>query len=88
MSVCLSRQACACTAFEVTRVSRLLFTIVSAATGWQLYEGHEGRSWHRNLGEARQSADLLASTLHDHHGIPTAVIIDLGCESVMLSSHG
>lgn len=69
-------------------MSRLLFTIVSTAPGWQLYEGQEGRSWHRDLDEARQSAALLATTLHDHHGIPTAVIMDMGCESVMLSSHG
>lgn len=67
---------------------RLLFTIVSATTGWQLYEGVQGRSWHRDLGEARQSAKLIAAILHEHHGIPTAVILDVGCESVLLAQHG
>ena len=70
------------------RMPRLLFTIVSATTGWQLYEGGHGRSWHRNLGEARQNAKLIAATLHEHHGIPTAVILGLYCDSVLLAQHG
>lgn len=69
-------------------MSRLLFTIVSAAAGWQLYEGQQGRSWHRELGEARENAKLLAAMLHEHHGIPTAVVMDMGQESVLLASHG
>ena len=69
-------------------MARLLFTIASATTGWQLYEGEHGRSWHRDLGEARQNAKLLAATLHDHHGIPTAVILDVGRDSVLLARHG
>ena len=69
-------------------MARLLFTIVSATTGWQLYEGEHGRSWHRDLGEARQNAKLLAATLHEHHGIPTAVILDVGRDSVLLARHG
>ena len=69
-------------------MARLLFTIVSAPTGWQLYEGEHGRSWHRDLGEARQSAKLIAATLHEHHGIPTAVILGIGLESVLLVQHG
>ena len=65
-------------------MARLLFTIVSATTGWQLYEGEHSRSWHRDLGEARQSAKLL----HEHHGIPTAVLMGMGNESVLLAQHG
>ena len=69
-------------------MAHLLFTIVSATTGWQLYEGEHGRSWHRDLDEARQSAKLIAATLHEHHGIPTAVILGVGRESVLLAQHG
>ena len=69
-------------------MARLLFTIVSATTGWQLCEGEHDRSWHRDLGEARQSAKLLAATLHEHHGIPTAVILGVGGDSVLLAQHG
>ena len=69
-------------------MARLLFTIVSATTGWQLYEAENSRSWHRDLGEARQSAKLLAATLHEHHGIPTAVLMGMGNESVLLAQHG
>jgi hypothetical protein len=68
---------------------RLLFTIVSAASGWQLYEGEYGRSWFQNLGDARDNANLLAATLHQHHGIPTAVVMEMtGSEAVLLASHG
>jgi hypothetical protein len=70
-------------------MSRLLFTIVSAANGWQLYEGEYGRSWFQTLGDARENAELLAATLHHHHGIPTAVVMEMmGNEAVLLASHG
>jgi len=69
-------------------MSRLLFTIAARTQGWQLYEGEHGRSWFQNLSEARENAKLLAATLHEHHGIPTAVVIDMGRESVELARHG
>ena len=50
--------------------------------------GEHGRSWHRDLGEARQNAKLLAATLPEHHGIPPAVILDVGLDSVLLARHG
>ncbi|WAC62178.1 hypothetical protein OVA13_12305 [Pseudoxanthomonas sp. SL93] len=68
---------------------RLLFTIVAAASGWQLYEGEYGRNWFETLGDARENAKLLAATLHQHHGIPTAVVIEMTSnESVLLARHG
>lgn len=70
-------------------MSRLMFTIAPADPGWQLYEGHEGRLWFARRREALQTAALMASTLHENHGIPTAVIVDMaGCESVMVAAHG
>lgn len=68
---------------------RLLFTIAAAASGWQLYEGEYGRNWFDNLGDARENAKLLAATLHQHHGIPTAVVMEMtGSEAVLLARHG
>ncbi|KRG71665.1 hypothetical protein [Pseudoxanthomonas dokdonensis] len=69
-------------------MQRLLFTITANDQGWQLYEGIYGSSWFAQFGEARDKAKLLAVTLHEHHGIPTAVIMDTGRESVELSRHG
>ncbi|KAF1721778.1 hypothetical protein [Pseudoxanthomonas wuyuanensis] len=69
-------------------MSRLLFTIAARTSGWQLYEGEHGRSWFEHLGDARENAKLLAATLHEHHGIPTAVVMDMGRESVLLARHG
>ena len=42
---------------------RLLFTIAANDKGWQLYEGQYGRNWFDNLGDARESAKLLAAKL-------------------------
>lgn len=68
---------------------RLMFTIVSASNGWQLFEGDEGRQWFARRDHALETADLMAFSLHQHHGIPTAVIMDMaGCESVMVVCHG
>lgn len=68
---------------------RLMFTIVSASSGWQLFEGGEGRLWFACRDQALEAADLMAASLHEHHGIPTAVIVDMaGRESVMLACHG
>ncbi len=68
---------------------RLMFTIVSANTGWQLYEGDQGRLWFASRSDAMETADLMAASLHANHGIPTAVVMDMaGRESVMLMCHG
>jgi hypothetical protein len=68
---------------------RLMFTIVSARSGWQLYEGDQGRSWFASRNDAMETADLMATSLHEQHGIPTAVLMDMaGRELVMLMSHG
>lgn len=70
-------------------MQRLMFTIVPAGDGWQLFEGHEGRQWFARREQALETADLMAASLHEHHGIPTAVIIDMaGRESVMVGCHG
>lgn len=69
-------------------MQRLLFTLVPVATGWQLFEGSQGRACYPHLGDARNNAKLMAATLHEHHGIPTAVVIGVGKESVMLAVHG
>ena len=67
---------------------RLLFTLVPVATGWQLYEGPQGRTCYPRFDDARYSAGLMAATLHEHHCIPTAVVVGVGAESVMLAVHG
>ena len=68
---------------------RLMFTIVSSSSGWQLYEGDQGRLWFASRSDAMETADLMAASLHEHHGIPTAVVMDMaGRESVMLMCHG
>jgi hypothetical protein len=68
---------------------RLIFTLVSAHSGWQLYEGDQGRLWFASRNDAMETADLMAMSLHENHGIPTAVVMDMaGRESVMLMSHG
>lgn len=68
---------------------RLLFTIASTTDGWQLYEGEHGRSSFDNLSDARDNARMLAATLYEHHGIPTAVVMDMaGREAVVLTRHG
>jgi hypothetical protein len=64
---------------------RLMFTIVSASSGWQLYEGDQGRLWFASRNDAMETADLMATSLHRQHGIPTAVVMDMaGRESVMV----
>jgi hypothetical protein len=68
---------------------RLMFTIVSASSGWQLFEGSEGREWFACRDQALETAGVMAASLHEHHGIPTAVVVDMaGRESVMLACHG
>ncbi|MET1161148.1 MAG: hypothetical protein ABWY48_01300 [Pseudoxanthomonas sp.] len=68
---------------------RLMFTVVSASNGWQLYEGDQGREWFASRYEAVETADLIAMSLHTQHGIPTGVLMDMaGSESVMLVCHG
>ena len=67
---------------------RLLFTLVPVATGWQLFEDAQGRACYPHLADARDDARLMAAALHENHGIPTAVIIGVGKESVMLAVHG
>ncbi|MET0583145.1 MAG: hypothetical protein ABWX88_02775 [Pseudoxanthomonas sp.] len=68
---------------------RLMFTLVSADSGWQLYEGDQGREWFASRSDALETADMMAMSLHAQHGIPTAVLVDMaGRESVMLVSHG
>ncbi len=68
---------------------RLLFTIAPTTDGWQLYEGEHGRSSFDNLSDARDNARMLAATLYEHHGIPTAVVMDMaGREAVVLTRHG
>ena len=68
---------------------RLLFTIAANDKGWQLYEGQYGRNWFDNLGDARESAKLLAATLHQHHGIQTAVVVEMPSnEAILLARHG
>ncbi len=70
-------------------MSRLMFTIAPATPGWQLSEGPECRLWFEQRSEALATADLMASTLHSHHGIATAVLMEMHhCESVMVAVHG
>lgn len=67
---------------------RLLFTIAATSQGWQLYEGEHGRSSFDSFSDARDNAKLLAATLYEHHGIPTAVVMDMGREAVVVARHG
>ena len=41
-----------------------------------------------NPAHLRDLAKRGAATLHEHHGIPTAVILGIGLESVLLVQHG
>lgn len=68
---------------------RLMFTIVPASSGWRLYEGDEGRLWFACRERALETADLMAASLHEYHGIPTGVVMDMaGREAVMVTCHG
>lgn len=68
---------------------RLMFTLVPACSGWQLYEGDQGKQWFATRSDAVHAADLMAASLHAYHGIPTGVVMDMaGRESVMLAVHG
>ncbi|MFT3763351.1 MAG: hypothetical protein QM761_12265 [Pseudoxanthomonas sp.] len=70
-------------------MSRLMLTICAASDGWQLYEGEEGRRWFAHRDEALATADMIAAQLHECHGIPTAVVMDMaGREAVEVSRHG
>jgi hypothetical protein len=45
--------------------------------------------WFACREQAMATADLMAASLHEYHGIPTAVIMDMaGRESVMMICHG
>ena len=68
---------------------RLMFTLVSTRSGWQLFEDGEGRQWFACREQALERAGLMAACLHENHGIPTGVIVDMaGRESVMVVCHG
>lgn len=70
-------------------MSRYLFTICAESRGWQLYEGQEGRHWFARRDDALETAGIMASRLHEFHGIPTAVVMDMaGHETVEVSRHG
>lgn len=70
-------------------MKRLMFTIVSSTSGWQLYEGDEGRFWFARRDDALTTADIMACAAHEQRGIPTGVLVDMaGRESVMVVAHG
>ena len=70
-------------------MQRTLFTIVFTSSGWQLYEGDTGRFWFSRRDDAMETAGIMASALHEHHGIPTGVVMDMaGREAVMVACHG
>jgi hypothetical protein len=70
-------------------MQRHLLTLVFANSGWLLHEGGHGRFWFARHDEALETAGIMASTLHEHHGIPTAVILEVpGSDPVMVLSCG
>jgi hypothetical protein len=70
-------------------MQRHLLTLVSTTSGWLLHEGGHERFRFARHDEALEAAGIMASTLHEHHGIPTAVILDLpGSDPVMVLSCG
>ncbi|WCE02627.1 hypothetical protein [Pseudoxanthomonas sp. JBR18] len=70
-------------------MQRVLFTIAASDQGWQLYEGEHGRFWFTDRDEALHTASVIASSLHERHGISTAVIMDMaGREAVLVARHG
>lgn len=70
-------------------MKRLLFTIAAHTSGWQLFEGEEGRYWFARWDDALETADTMAAAAHAHRGIPTAVVMDMaGREAVLVVSHG
>jgi hypothetical protein len=70
-------------------MSRLIFTVAPSAPGWELYEGQESRFCFTLREDALAAAELLARTLHSHHGFATGVAVDMaGSESVLVAAHG
>lgn len=70
-------------------MQRLLLTLVSASSGWRLQEGGYDRFWFARRDDALETAGIMAAALHEHHGIPTAVVIEMpGHDPVMVASHG
>lgn len=70
-------------------MQRYLLTLVSTASGWLLHEGGHGRFWFARHDEALEVAGIMASTLYEHHGIPTAVLLEVpGSDPVMVLSCG
>ena len=70
-------------------MQRHLLTLVSTASGWLLHEDGHGRFWFACHDEALRTARIMAATLHEHHGIPTGVVLELpGSDPVMVLSHG
>ena len=66
-----------------------LLTLMSTTSGWLLHEGGHGRFWFAHHNEALEAAGIMASTLHEHHGIPTAVLLEVpGSDPVMVLSCG
>lgn len=72
-----------------TTMQPVMFTICAHGQGWQLYEDEQGRFWFSDRAEAMHTAGVMAASLHQQHGIRSAVVLDMaGCESVLVSRHG
>ena len=60
-------------------VERILFTIMPAYTGWQLFDDLTIGHWFTNKMSAIQAADSMAPQRHDETGQPTGVTVQTAC---------
>lgn len=70
-------------------MERILFTIMPAYTGWQLFDDLTIGHWFTNKMSAIQAADSMAQSRHDETGQPTGVKVQMACgDWVMVGLHG
>jgi hypothetical protein len=70
-------------------VERILFTIMPAYSGWQLFDDLTIGHWFTNKMSAIQAADSMAQVRHDETGQPTGVKVQMECgDWVMVGMHG
>ena len=70
-------------------VERILFTIMPAYSGWQLFDDLTIGHWFTNKMSAIQAADSMAQMRHDETGQPTGVKVQMDCgDWVMVGMHG
>ena len=79
----------ATTHFWSSAVERVLFTIMPAYSGWQLFDDLTIGHWFTNKMSAIQAADAMAQSRFSETGQPTGVKVQMECgDWVMVGLHG